>query len=254
MAPSIERPDPPYLQIVRQITEQIRNGDLPPGSRIPSTRQIVDTYGVAIATAGKVLERLRRDGLIVTEAGKPATVARPQSGPQAYAVSMRNTGKIYAPGHYAVIVSAGLLGGDDVPQRVIDALELEPGARVVIRRERVTHGPDDRALSTSVSWFDGTLAKQAPLLLATERIVGGTPSYIAETTGRGPSRRGRVVRSASAATESEAENLAVEPGAPVLRGRNWYLADDGSVIEYGESVTIQGLEETFEYTITEGAN
>src|SRR6201996_3805234 len=254
MAPSIERHDPPYLQIVRQIAEQIRSGELAPGEPIPSTRQIRDTYGVAMATAGRVRQKLSTDGLIVTEPGKPATAPRPQSGPQAYAVSMQNTGRIYAPGHYAVIVSAGLIEGDDVPARVITALDLDPGARVVIRRERVTHGPDDRALSTSVSWFDGALAEQAPLLLSTERIIGGAPGYIAETTSRGPSRRGRVVRSASAATDAEAANLGIEPGAPVLRGRNWYLNDDGGPIEYGESVTIQGLEETFEDTITEGAN
>jgi DNA-binding GntR family transcriptional regulator len=249
MAPSIERPDPPYLQIVRQITEQIQSGELAPGSPVPSTRQIRDTYGVAMATAGRVIRKLTADGLIVTEAGKAATVAQARTGPQAYAVLMQTTGRIYPPGNYARIISADLLEGDLVPERIIDALDLEPGARVVIRRERVTHGPDHRALSTSVSWFDGALADVAPLLLQAERIKSGTAAYIAQTTGRGPSTRGKVMREASRATEAEAATLDINVDDPVLRGSNWYLDADGGVIEYGESVAVEGLLEAFEYTL-----
>lgn len=249
MAPSIERPVPMYLQIVRQIAEQIRSGELPPGSVVLSTRQIRDTYGVAMATAGKVIRTLAADGLIVTEAGKAATVARPQLGPQAYAVSMQTAGRIYPPGHYAVIVSADLLEGGLVPERILDALNLEPGDRGVIRRERVTHGPDDRPLSTSVSWFDGALADVAPLLLQADRIKSGTAAYIAQTTGRGPSTRGKVMREASRATEAEAQTLGININDPVLRGSNWYLDADGGVIEYGESVAVEGLLEAFEYTL-----
>jgi DNA-binding GntR family transcriptional regulator len=145
-------------------------------------------------------------------------------------------------------VSADLLEGDDVPPRIIDALDLEPGARVVIRRERVTHSPE-RAQSTSVSWFDGALADAAPLLLTTERIKGGTAEYITQMTGRGPSTRGKVIRQASRATEAEAAHLGISPGDPVMRGSNWYLTEDGTVIEYGESVAIEDLPETFEYTL-----
>ena len=53
----------PYQQIVGEIRERISSGQLPPGSRVPSTRQIVAEWGVAMATASKVLATLRAEGL-----------------------------------------------------------------------------------------------------------------------------------------------------------------------------------------------
>jgi Transcriptional regulators len=51
------------------------------------------------------------------------------------------------------------------------------------------------------------------------------------------------------ATEEEAADLGVEPGSPVLRGRNWIRDADGEVIEYGEYVSAPGRWETYEYTV-----
>lgn len=51
------------------------------------------------------------------------------------------------------------------------------------------------------------------------------------------------------ATEEEAADLVVEPGSPVLRGRNWIRDADGEVIEYGEYVSAPGRWETYEYTV-----
>ena len=60
---------PPYQQIVEVIRDRITSGQLPPGSRVPSTRQIVAEWGVAMATASKVLATLRHEGLVQARPG-----------------------------------------------------------------------------------------------------------------------------------------------------------------------------------------
>ncbi|MFD8544654.1 TetR/AcrR family transcriptional regulator C-terminal domain-containing protein [Streptomyces sp. NPDC059649] len=56
--------DPPYLRIVGEIRRRITDGELAPGDRVPSTRQISKEWGVALATATKALAALAREGLV----------------------------------------------------------------------------------------------------------------------------------------------------------------------------------------------
>ena len=50
--------------IAAALRRRIVAGELPPGARMPSTRALVQRYGVAMATATKVLTTLRQEGLI----------------------------------------------------------------------------------------------------------------------------------------------------------------------------------------------
>ncbi|MFE0381001.1 TetR/AcrR family transcriptional regulator C-terminal domain-containing protein [Streptomyces inhibens] len=56
--------DPPYLRIATEIRRRIRDGELAPGDRVPSTRQISREWGVALATATKALTTLGLEGLV----------------------------------------------------------------------------------------------------------------------------------------------------------------------------------------------
>jgi AcrR family transcriptional regulator len=75
----------PYQQIAAELRRRIEAGELAPGARVPSTRAIVDEWGVAMATATKVLTELRHQGLVravpgvgtVVEGDRPATPAAP---------------------------------------------------------------------------------------------------------------------------------------------------------------------------------
>jgi len=163
-------------------------------------------------------------------------------------MSVLLTGRIYPEGHYARIVAAELV---DAPDWVADSLGISAGP--VIRRQRTTYDAGGKPLSVSVSWFDGSLADVAPLLLQRERILEGTARYIENCTGRARSRREKILLRAGAATEEEAHQLQVPQGSPVLRGRNWYWDTEGDVIEYGESAAGEDLESSFEYDVEEQA-
>jgi len=77
----MERPDPPYRRVVTEIRRRISTGELPPGARVPSTRQITRDWGVAMATATKVLAALRDDGVVTTCPGVGSVVAAAPSRP-----------------------------------------------------------------------------------------------------------------------------------------------------------------------------
>ena len=55
---------PPYARIAAELRGRIERGELRPGQRVPSTREITAGWGVAMATATKVLATLRQDGLV----------------------------------------------------------------------------------------------------------------------------------------------------------------------------------------------
>jgi DNA-binding transcriptional regulator YhcF (GntR family) len=56
--------DPPYLRIAADLRRRIADGDLAPGDRLPSTRQLARDWDVALATATKALTVLQRDGMV----------------------------------------------------------------------------------------------------------------------------------------------------------------------------------------------
>jgi AcrR family transcriptional regulator len=75
---------PPYVRIVADLRRRIETGDLVPGDRVPSTRELVRTWGVAMATATKALGVLRQEGLVRAVPGSGTVVAdRPAPGHRA---------------------------------------------------------------------------------------------------------------------------------------------------------------------------
>lgn len=245
MAPTVQRPEPPYRQIVEHIRRRIRSGELHDGDLVPSVRQLARDWKVSPPTAAKALTTLRSEGLVRGVVGTGTVVCAGDTAHNTSADrlrSVRTTGRIYPPGERAVIKSAGLV---PAPPEIADALGLEPGADV-IRRHRVTLR-DDEPISASTTWLDGKLAAAAPLLLTTGRILQGTVGYIQEVTGRQVAR-GVDQDSARAATAQDAEDLGVPPGSPVACGRNWWYDTDDVVVEYGERVSIPGRWSTHEYS------
>jgi len=72
---------PPYARIAAELRGQIERGELQPGQRVPSTREITGRWGVAMATATKVLAALRQDGLVHPVPGVGTVVSDPATAP-----------------------------------------------------------------------------------------------------------------------------------------------------------------------------
>jgi len=67
----------PYAQIADEIRHRITTGALRDGDLVPSARQITREFGVALATATKVLAALRTDGLVRPVPGVGTVVVAP---------------------------------------------------------------------------------------------------------------------------------------------------------------------------------
>ncbi|MEV4658883.1 TetR/AcrR family transcriptional regulator C-terminal domain-containing protein [Micromonospora sp. NPDC049301] len=74
----IDESAPPYLRIVGELRRRITAGELGPGDRVPSTRQIVREWGVAMATASRALTVLRQDDLVRAVPGVGMVVTGPE--------------------------------------------------------------------------------------------------------------------------------------------------------------------------------
>ncbi|WP_179786163.1 GntR family transcriptional regulator [Actinopolymorpha rutila] len=253
MSPKIERTRPPYLQIADDLRRQIENGALREGDTVPSVRQLAADWGVAHGTARTALAVLRTEGLVVGVPGTGTIVQkRGDQGAGARAREARGTGRIYPPGQYAKITAAELV---PAPDEVAVGLGVDAGSEV-IRRARVTYRTESDGSeipqSASTSWFAGELAEQAPLLLERDRIVQGTFGYIEEMTGRTPVEVLEELRLSEAGSDEEFI-FGVEPGAPIIRGENWLLDDEGDVIEYGQSVLRPDRTVSYRFRLDQGS-
>ncbi|MEU2503323.1 TetR/AcrR family transcriptional regulator C-terminal domain-containing protein [Streptomyces sp. NPDC007863] len=72
------RPEPRYSRIVGELRRRIESGELAPGERVPSTREITRQWGVAMATATRVLTELRHEGLVRAVPGVGTVVSAPE--------------------------------------------------------------------------------------------------------------------------------------------------------------------------------
>ncbi len=69
-------PTPLYEQIKHILREQILNGDLPPGARLPSEYELCEVYDVSRITVIRALNDLASEGLISRIQGKGTIVER----------------------------------------------------------------------------------------------------------------------------------------------------------------------------------
>lgn len=67
----------PSERIAADLRRRITDGELRAGSRVPSTREITRTWGVAMATASWALGELRDEGLVTARLGVGTVVATP---------------------------------------------------------------------------------------------------------------------------------------------------------------------------------
>jgi AcrR family transcriptional regulator len=80
---------PPYRRIADEIRARIVGGELRPGDRVPSARGITREWGVALATATKVLATLNAEGVTRSLPGRGTVVVGPAVPAQPAGVSAR---------------------------------------------------------------------------------------------------------------------------------------------------------------------
>ena len=73
------REDPPrYRQIAADLRARVESGEYPPDSRLPSKSQMIERYGVALATVNRAVDELRKLGLVETVHGVGTFARKPR--------------------------------------------------------------------------------------------------------------------------------------------------------------------------------
>jgi DNA-binding transcriptional regulator YhcF (GntR family) len=71
---------PVYEQIVEQIVQGVRAGELVPGERLPSVRQLAGDLALAVNTVAKAYRQLEEEGHVETR-GRGGTLVREELAP-----------------------------------------------------------------------------------------------------------------------------------------------------------------------------
>ncbi len=64
-----------YMQVIEQIQRRVAVGDLPPGTELPSIRQLAADLSVSVITIKRAYLELERAGTIITRQGKGSVVS-----------------------------------------------------------------------------------------------------------------------------------------------------------------------------------
>jgi GntR family transcriptional regulator len=71
---------PIYLQLIHQVRRMVASGQLPPGTELPSVREVATEYTVNPTTISKAYSLLENEGLLQRNRGKPMTIAASRHG------------------------------------------------------------------------------------------------------------------------------------------------------------------------------
>lgn len=215
----IQPPKSQYQQIADLLRNRIDDGTYTPASALPSEPELARELGVSRVTVNRAIGLLRGEGLVRVRRGSGTFVraiprilrdarrrfeAR-EEGSGAGDVEARTMGlrprTVYTE-----------IGRTAAPPEVAEALDLEAGAAVLVRRRRLY--ANDEPTQLADSYYPWSLAKGTKL---EEEQLGAGGSYsLLRELGRGPARFREDVTVGSA-TGEEAAALDLEGTVPVIR-------------------------------------
>ena len=158
MSPS-QPSDSPYRVIAAEIRARITSGDLRPGDRVPSVRQIAQRWGVAVATATRVTAALRDEGLVEPRVGS-GTIVSTRGKPQRPA-SLTAADRTTSPTPPRVGPADRAMSLDHILHAAISVADVE-GLDAVSMRRLATHlGVGPMSLYRHVANKDELLTQMA---------------------------------------------------------------------------------------------
>lgn len=210
----------PSQQIAANLRQEIRSGELVEGDRLPSTKQLMERYGVAYQTARQAVATLRTEGLVDSKMGSGVFVRRRphivRLGSDRYARSIRERGQ--AP-FQAEAESAGLtwsqevleLGTVPAPAWVAEWYKIEPGTDIFVRRRRTWLANDPTQIADSYYLPE---VVEGTAITTEDSGPGGSYARLEEAGHRIDRFREEI--QARPATPEEAEGLHLHNGVPVI--------------------------------------
>jgi len=201
---------PKYAQVVAEIKRRIDRGTYPPGSLLPSEKQLVGEFGVSRPTVVKSLSALRQEGWIDTQQGKGSFVrGRP---PLADAERSRPADGVLETAESELTGELVQAGVKLAPPHVTALLGLPSGARAFVRQLLLSES--DQPAELASAWLPLEIAEGTDL--ASAELLG--ESLRQHLQSRKKIRFDHAVEQITARHPSaeEAALLNIAPDSPVL--------------------------------------
>jgi GntR family transcriptional regulator len=231
-----------YAEIATHFRQQIADGTLAPGDRMPTQREVQEQFGASIATVNRAFQLLKAEGLTAARVGQGTTVTdRPRVASTATARLRRisRTGRAYGPKEKSVDHKARLVSCAD--PNVADALDIDLHDEILMRSRVYTRNGVRTIASFSCINPRGWAA--VPEILSPEPMGRFWQELYTERTGRTPVKLPER-RSARLASTNELAMLEVNAppyaAVPVLVLVNVFHDEDGA-LEYWEDIWSPGL-------------
>lgn len=212
-------PVPAYRQIADQLRAAIAAGELPAGAKLPSERELGDSYRVERGVVRQALATLQAWGLIVTQHGRGTFVRKRPPVRRLARNRLEQTRGRQWRGFYADLEDAGLspqvateIRRQTVPAEIAERLGVPPGSQVVVRARVM--GTEDEPLLLSTSYFPLHVVEKAPRLEQLDTGPGGMFTLLEDA---GFKLRQEEAVSAHMPLPEEASALRLGPGTPVMR-------------------------------------
>lgn len=219
---------PLYVQIQDALYEQIRGGNLGPGSKAPSELEIAARYNVSRMTARKALEGLVSHGVLYRQRGKGTFVAE-QVVFYGLSTMLSFSRTLQTLGYE---VTTKVLNQDVIPAStdVAEKLNLRPNSKVVLVR-RLRH-LDSKPVAIHTSFMDFKVYApilqvdlgRESLLAAIERVCGTRVAYSKDS-----------VRATLVSSE-DMGLLEIPVGSPVLDVEGVAFTDNGQPTRYTKAI------------------
>ncbi len=224
-----------YEEIAESLRSRIAAGEFPPGSIVPSGRDLAEQWQVSRATVVKAMDVLRGDGVVEAKQGAGFIVVETPIGRPA---GNRRSGATRTTGGMP-FARVGTPDRATPPASVATALGLAADVEA-LRRVRLMQLPDGSPHSYVEAWFPSDIADQAPRLEQNAPIAEGTTRYVRRQTGRFPVE-GTDVTSVRMATEDEALHLRLSAPSAVVVVLHTAYDQDGRALVCEEGVTPASL-------------
>lgn len=220
-------PRPPFRQIADDLRQQILDGRLARGEKLPSERELVERYGTAQATVRQALAVLRVEGLVTPHQGKGVFVRRLPDR-----VELDATSEIIGASGERGGMTFLLEASYTIPsEQVATLLQLADAAEEAwTRRFLIVSTVTDQPLHLVTSYFAASLAKGTPIGEHLELGWEPIEPYLRDTCGlvQGRVRDDITVRMP---VPDEVRALLLLPGTPVLDMLRTYISTTRRTIE-----------------------
>ncbi|MEV0803060.1 GntR family transcriptional regulator [Kribbella sp. NPDC050281] len=225
---------PKYHRIADTLRAEIQSGELEPGKQLPAETALTSRFGVALPTLRQAIGILRAEGLIESRHGIGTFVKearrRQRRSRNRYGRARDDQQLLSADFEHRIVFA----GREPAPPYVTEAMEIESGTEVVVRRRHLHDKTTGQLEEIGASYLPvdiagGTFLEQPTvvpkaLFLCMEDLSGQQYTHA----------RDAWVSRLPTAGEADIFNLA--PGAPVLHVTHTARAAEGNVLEISESI------------------